>query len=648
MARRLTPERFIYDLPSASDPAVAPDGSRVLYTVGQANRAEDRNESQIWCSAIDGTNARRVTWTGVRNRGARWSPDGASFAFVSDRAPRSGIFLAVTGDIAEPRELIRHDHEISDLAWSADGKRIAYTVSVDPNANTNADSRVPRPRITGRIDYKRDTRGYLGDVRRQIFVLDVATGERRRLSVGAIDRSRPTWSPDGRWIAALISTAGVITSQLELSAIEGDERRIVGDPYGTVGTWAWSLDGTSILFTADPDRSGQPEHYVYSLADGSTRQITRDSMIVPNSGFPEMIPAAQPIWLDTGTVLFSGSRAGASGIYRLDIATGATMEESRDLSMRNGFSTDTALRYIAQSFAGPTETGEIVVTDRVARTDRVITSLSADVLAVHSLPTWERFEITRAGFTIDSWLLKPPGFDPARRYPAVIDIHGGPQAFYGYGFTPMQMSLAAAGFLVLVSNPRGSSSYGRAFVNAVRRDWGGEDYADLMAVVDAVAARPYCDEKRFGVFGYSYGGYMTSWIIGHTDRFAAAVCGAPCFNLVSMYGSSDIGHSFGAHHWGGAPHENWDWYVEHSPSTYAHHARTPTLLAHGEADDRCPIGQSEEMYTALKVAGCPVEYARYPGGSHLFQRLGPPSHRFDYLERVVNWFRRYLQSDATA
>jgi dipeptidyl aminopeptidase/acylaminoacyl peptidase len=224
----------------------------------------------------------------------------------------------------------------------------------------------------------------------------------------------------------------------------------------------------------------------------------------------------------------------------------------------------------------------------------------------------------------------------------VLDVHGGPHGFYGYGFQAIQQALASHGLLVAFSNPRGSGSYGRDFAHQVRFDWGGEDYLDLMAVVDAVVDRPYVDPARTGIWGYSYGGFMTAWTIGHTDRFRAAVCGAPCFDLESMYGTSDISHAWGPYQWGGRPHEASEAFAAHSPSTFAHRATTPTLIVQGEADDRCPIGQGEQMFVALKQAGCQVEFARYPGGAHAMLRVGPPSHRADFIGRVLGWFQDHL------
>ncbi|HXU24024.1 MAG TPA: S9 family peptidase, partial [Tepidiformaceae bacterium] len=322
--------------------------------------------------------------------------------------------------------------------------------------------------------------------------------------------------------------------------------------------------------------------------------------------------------------------------------SGAVTQEEGTESLRVGFSTDRANRYVAQGMAILDAIGEIIVIDREAGTSRVVTSTSAPVFVESPVAAWERFDVRRGEFVTEAWMLKPPGFDPAKNYPVILDVHGGPNGFYGYAFNAMQQLLASNGYIVLFSNPRGSSSYGREFTMQVFGDWGGEDYEDLMAVVDEALKRPYCDASRTGIWGYSYGGYMTAWTIARNHRFKAAVCGAPCFDLESMFGTSDISHMFGRIQWGGAPHEAREWYATHSPSQFAHNTTTPTLIIQGEADERCPKGQAEQMFVALKTAGCEVEMARYPGGSHLFMRTGPAEHREDVLGRVLGWFQAHL------
>ncbi|MBO0881703.1 MAG: S9 family peptidase, partial [Mycobacterium sp.] len=282
------------------------------------------------------------------------------------------------------------------------------------------------------------------------------------------------------------------------------------------------------------------------------------------------------------------------------------------------------------------------VYDRLTGQRQVISRHNVDLLQSAPAAQWERFEVERNGTTIEAWLLRPPDFDPSRKYPLVLDVHGGPHGFHGYAFNVTQQMLASHGFVVVYSNPRGSGSYGREFAQMVRNDWGGEDFLDLMAVVDAALQQPYTDPERTGIWGYSYGGFMTAWTIGHTPRFKAAVCGAPCFDLESMYGTSDISHAWGQYQWGGKPHEASEAFAAHSPSTFAHRATTPTLIIHGEADNRCPIGQGEQMFVALKQADCEVEFARYPGGAHTLLRVGPPSHRVDILARLLGWFTDHL------
>ena len=231
---------------------------------------------------------------------------------------------------------------------------------------------------------------------------------------------------------------------------------------------------------------------------------------------------------------------------------------------------------------------------------------------------------------------------PELRYPLVLDIHGGPHGVFSDSFSAQQQVLATAGYIVLAVNPRGSSTYGTDFLTAVLCDWGGEDYLDIMSAVDLACEREYVDESRLGITGYSYGGFMSSWIIGHDTRFRAAVVGAPCINLSSMYGTSDIGVGFGEVQWGGKRWDALDAFLEHSPLTYAPNVETPVLLMHGEADHRCPIEQSEQYFVTLKRMGKEVELVRFPSSSHGFVRAGHPKLRVEYLSRLLGWMNKHI------
>ena len=641
-----TADALVYDLAPASDPQISPDGSQIVYTQPLVIAGEvAKTESDLILIDRDGGNGRRLTYGGKRNSLGRWSPDGTLLAFVSDRDGDDAIksrlmLLPLTGGDARP--LTGHLDPITSISWSPDGRTIAYTTTVDPE---NPDE-TPRPkdlpaavRVTSRLDYKFDGKGYLGDKRTQIFLIDIQTGTRRQLTSEPIDHTEPQWSPDGQTLAIRVTGSEVFDAVLGLVDVASGALRRVSVEHGTLSVHSWSPDGSRILYAGDTHRTWQADLFLYTVATGETRRLTDDLPFEPDS-FP--IPC-HPIWLDTSNALLSATRAGGSGLYSVNVETAEITTVQTWQATHAGLKTDQEHRYVVQSSGDLQRTGDIVVFDRTTGKLTTVAETAATALAGHPALDFERFTVQRAGLEIEAWILFPADFDAAKRYPVILDIHGGPNGHYGWNFNATQQQLASNGYLVVFSNPRGSNSYGRDFTQRVIQDWGGEDYQDLMLVIDTVLERPYADQSKTGIYGYSYGGYMTSWIIGQTDRFQACVCGAPCFDLESMYGTSDIGFTFGKLQWGGKPHEAVDWLRDHSPSTYAHRATTPTLIVHGEADDRCPIGQGEQMFVALREAGCEVEFARYPGASHGLMRLSPPEHRVDYLTRVLGWFDGHLK-----
>ncbi len=644
MPEALTPELLVYGFALADDPRISPDGTSILYRLTNVDPETRKATSQIWRCDVDGRNGRQMTRAGKQNTGACWSPDSTQIAFVSDRNGAPGLFLMPANEIGEARELTSRRSGIGQIAWSPDGTQIAYTSSVDPDNPTDEapdPEAPPSVRVTRRLDYKEDGRGYLNNKRMQVFVIDVTSGEVSMVTQEAVDHYLPQWSPDGKTLAVGM-LVGPIHSQLALVDLTTRESNVITPRDGLVEIWSWSPNGNYVLYAFDEERSGQSDFYVYDRHSGASRRLTGDSQVVPGSGYIGLDGQSSPVWLDDQRALFTGTHASASGLYTISLNDGAVEKLHGWEANLIGLSVDDARHYAVQSLTSFETTGEISVYDlRTGKAD-IITHHNASLLESHPPAQYERFEVQRGEYTIESWLLKPANFDPSRKYPVVLDIHGGPQWYFGHSFYPIEQVLATNGFLVIVTNPRGSTSYGRDFAKQVLKDWGGEDFKDLMAVVDTVLGRPYADATRTGMYGYSYGGYMTSWILGQTGRFQACVCGAPCFDLESMYGTSDIGYSFGEEQWGSAPHAGKEWYEAHSPSTFAHRATTPTLIVQGEADDRCPIGQGEQMFVALKKANCEVEFARYPGGSHVFPWVGEPAHREDLLRRVLEWFTDHL------
>lgn len=643
MGSPLTPETLVYDIRAATDPRISPDGSMIVYALAGVDPETKQPGSQLWVCDRDGSNNRRITWSGRANSSPRWSPDGSKVLFLSDRTGTSGVYiLPVAG--GEARQLLSRPGPIAELDWSPDGRWIIFTAAVDPEdpeGTPPAPGAPPKVRVTRRVDYKADLRGWVHNTRFQIFIADAETGEARQITSELNDHSTPAISPDGRSIAYTVGAGDNMCNRLVIQDLTTDATREVIST-GRTGVFAWSPTGDRLIAVADPDLNVQPDFYVIDTASGAVRRITDDLDVQPGSIFPLLAPPEPPVWLDERQVLFLGGREGANGLYVVDSEGGAVEPVFRAPAMLGGLSLDARHRYAVQSLSGFDSFGEIVVYDNQAGQVRQITAINAATFAEHPPASGERIAVDRGEFQIDAWILHPPGFDPTKRYPVIMDIHGGPHGAYGPFFLSWQQLLATNGFLVVIANPRGSTTYGRDFATRVVGDIGGEDYRDLLAVFDAVLERPYADAGRTGIFGYSYGGFMTSWMLGQTTRFHACVCGAPPFDLESMYGTSDMG-VFARKLVGALPHEAPETYARLSPSTLAHRATTPTLIIVGEADERCPIGQAEYMFTVLKQAGCEVELARYPGGNHLFPFMGLPEHRVDVHRRILDWFTERLK-----
>jgi dipeptidyl aminopeptidase/acylaminoacyl peptidase len=298
-------------------------------------------------------------------------------------------------------------------------------------------------------------------------------------------------------------------------------------------------------------------------------------------------------------------------------------------------------RRAALVMADPVNPGEVYALDLEgdrAGTPRCLTDLNADLFAEVQVLEPERLRIKSSDdITVEGWVLKPPGFSKERKHPLILQIHGGPHAQYGSVLFHEFQVLAGLGYVVLYMNPRGSQGYGEDFARAINEAWGDRDYMDLMEAVDAILEEGYIDEKRMGVAGGSYGGYMTNWIVGHTDRFAAAVTMRSVVNMESFFGSSDFGFEM-RNELGGAPWQRRELYRKLSPITYVENIKTPLLIIHSEQDHRCPIEQAEQLYAALRALKREVLFIRYPEEGHGLSRGGKPEHRVDRLQRIIEWF----------
>ena len=645
LTKAIAPEH-VYDLTTVSEPSLSADGSRLAFVRSKADKEQNETRSQIMVMSLPDRDPLAFT-QGKSDSAPRFSPDGESIAFVrKDEKDRTQLWL-IAASGGEARQITDVLGGVSQHAWSPDSSRLVFVSDVDPDRlpDDHDPKKDPRVRVARRIRYRFDSDGWRGDAFRHLFVVDVGTGDSCQLTDGEGDDTAPVWSPDGTRIAYVTDRRDDrdythFTDASVISADGGSPTRWSEGLYA-VGAIAWApeSDKLAVIGSDDPEMWESRQWSLFVLHnDRDPRQLI-DGSIAP-------VMTAGLAWTDGRGIVFVGDSRGESYLYTVNADDGKPETISGGGCMYTDVAVDGAQRHAVVVVATPHSSGDLLLIDMATSSERRLTSLNHEFFEAHPPATMEKFSLPRGGQDIESRVLLPPDFDPFGRYPLILDIHGGPQGRFSDAFDLDQQVIATAGYIVLAVNPRGSSSYGPDFAKAVLRDWGGEDYLDIMAAVDETCSRSYVDESRLGVHGYSYGGYMSAWIVGHDNRFGAAVVGAPCINLWSMYGTSDIGVSFGEVQWGGLPGDAFDVLVERSPLTYAPDVETPVLLMHGEDDLRCPIGQSEEYFVALKRLDKEVEFVRFPGSNHGFLRAGHPRMRQEYLNRMLAWFDKHLRAKA--
>lgn len=681
MARKIQLEDlFKFEL--ADDIQMAPGGERIVYVSTKLNREENGYETSIFMQE-QGSEVVRFTM-GPGDSHPRFSPDGETLAFLRRSAAGRQIWLmALSG--GEARPLTEMPGNVSEFAWSPDGRRLAFICRLrkgalrpgqedadEGQADTDRegvagvgsseqlfDKYTAGVQIVDELLHKMDGVGYYGAERPSLCVMSLDDPDGAvQLTEPPYSVSAPVWSPDGKtvFIQGRLGPEDYDRggSELQIWAVPVDRSPVHQvTPAGlSCRVMAVSPDGATIAVVAnqtDDMSYGNAGIYLVSPDGGAVKHIASawdrpfDDKTVMGMGGRG---SAAIVWSTDGASLFSiTSREGTTQLAHIDIKTDAVrlLTEGDRVITSVSFSADRTA--VAMVIAEPLSPSKVHHLDVDSGREECWTALNEDLLDELELVTPERFQShAENGPVVDGWIMKPHGLQPGQQYPAILSIHGGPALMYTSTFFFEKQLLAAQGYGVIYSNPRGSHGYGAEFSKAIQSEWGGADYDDLMATVDqALANNPWIDPERLGVTGGSYGGFMTNWIVGHTNRFKAAVTGRSIADNRSKTGTGDLG-PFRFKRANNIPY--WvdsTWYDKQSPITYVENVTTPILIEHQEDDLRCPIEQAMMWYSAIKYLDkAPVRMVVYPKESHGMSRTGKPWHRIHRLREMLAWFHSYL------
>ena len=650
---RLTTEDYL-DWERVNDAQISPDGTRIIYTRQSVNKIDDKWESELWIVNSDGTKHRFL----VKGSNARWSPDGKRILYVAEGEPKAAqIFVRWIDIDGQPTQITHTTEPPRAPRWSPDGQSIAFSMFVPdkqtwsigmPAAPAGSKWSAP-PRIVETLHYRQDQVGLLENGFTHLFVVRAEGGTPRQLTTGQWSagagelRTPPSidWTPDSKSIvfsADRDAKADLHHSTSQLYVVDvasGAIRNLVVLP----GEWTKpvvSPDGRLVGFVGYP-----PSRHTSSVSDLYVVSIAGDNMKKVGGTFDR-----DPInvrWSpDSKTLYFDAEDHGARNIYSAGLMGGVkTVTTGAQILTFDSVSGD----MIAAGTRADPENPPDIVRFSLLKANQVtkLTDVNGDILAGKQIAKTEEISVTSSGNTkVQAWIVKPPAFDVSRKYPLILEIHGGPFAMYNVGFNYMFQNFAANDFLLLYVNPRGSTGYGSDFMNGIDHNYPGPDYDDLMAAVDTVVAKGFVDTSRMYVSGCSGGGVLSSWVIGHTNRFAAAAVRCPVIDWLSMAGHTDIPlftYSFFDKPFWEDPAQ----WLSHSSLMSVGNVTTPTLLMTGVLDRRTPMPQTEEYYAALKIRGVPTTLLQFNDEFHGTANQKPSNFIRTQLY-MMSWFKKYSRT----
>jgi dipeptidyl aminopeptidase/acylaminoacyl peptidase len=644
--RGITPEDYLrFEFVGA--PALSPDGRTVVFPLTKIDEKQNRRRTSLWIVPSDGSAApRMLTAEGSNASNPAFSPDGKTLAFVSARgegagAARPQIWLLPMAGGGEARKLTDLKNGVSTFKWSPQGDRFVVTSRTGPSDNGKSPSDV---RHYTHIRYKFNDSGWFDDKRSHIFVVDAATGAAKQITDGQEwDDTDPQWSPDGKTIAFVSDRTGKAfedsrnTDIFTIPAAGGSLTKI-SDHAEQDTSPRFSPDGKTIAFLGATTRVEHAKLYVAPATGGaaSRRAVDNADYLMTNLQ-----------WTSNNTLVFETGDRGTFHVFTADLQSRSVKPlVMGERAVRSVSIAGSQMAYLVNDFK---TLDDIYVAKADGSGERRLTTHNRELFQGLDLANVERLQYKSTdGWAIDGFLVKPVGFAEGKKYPLLLNIHGGPAGQYGVDWYHEFQVYAGKGYGVFFANPRGSTGYGEKFANGIRHNWGKMDYVDVMTGLDeAIKRNAWIDTTRLGVTGGSYGGFMTNWIVGHTNRFKAAVTLRSVVNLISDEGTRDgaYGHEESFH---GNLFEAFDEYWEASPLKYAKNVKTPTLVLHSDNDLRVPLEQGEQWYRALKLFGVTTELVVFPRENHNLTRTGEPKHIVESMNWQLYWFARFILEDANA